>query len=78
MLGRTVNAFVHWLRIGFKVYCAPPLMLIFHVMGRRAKQLRQERLWIAHTELPRTVTHPFYEELNFVLRSDIFILLAAE
>ena len=23
--------------------------------------------WIAHTELPRTVAHPFYEQLNRVL-----------
>ena len=36
-------------------------------MGRRAKQRRQEQLWIAHTELPRTVAHPFYEQLNRVL-----------
>lgn len=36
-------------------------------MGRRAKQRRQEPLWIAHTELPRTVAHPFYEQLNRVL-----------
>ena len=36
-------------------------------MGRRDKQRRQEQLWIAHTELPRTVAHPFYEQLNRVL-----------
>jgi len=36
-------------------------------MGRREKQRRQEQLWIAHTELPRTVAHPFYEQLNRVL-----------
>jgi transposase len=36
-------------------------------MGRRAKQRRQEPLWIAHTELPRTVAHPFYERLNQLL-----------
>jgi transposase len=36
-------------------------------MGRRAKQRRQEALWIAHTELPRTVAHPFYEPLNRLL-----------
>jgi transposase len=36
-------------------------------MGRRAKQGRQELLWIAHTELPRTVAHPFYEQLNRLL-----------
>ena len=36
-------------------------------MGRREKQRRQEQLWIAHTELPWTVAHPFYEQLNRVL-----------
>src|SRR5712692_991326 len=38
-------------------------------MGRREKQRRQEQLWIAHTELPRTVAHPFYEQLNRVLEA---------
>ena len=38
-------------------------------MGRREKQRRQEELWIAHTELPRTVAHPFYEQLNRVLEA---------
>src|SRR5216117_744822 len=36
-------------------------------MGRKEQQRRQEELWIAHTELPRTVAHPFYEQLNRVL-----------
>jgi hypothetical protein len=36
-------------------------------MGRRAKQRGQEPLWIARTELPRTVAHPFYEQLNKLL-----------
>jgi transposase len=36
-------------------------------MGRRAKQPRQEPIWIAHSELPQTVAHPFYERLNQVL-----------
>ena len=36
-------------------------------MGRREKQRSQEKLWIAHRELPRTVAHPFYEQLNRVL-----------
>ena len=37
-------------------------------MGRRAKQRRQQAdFWIAHTELPRTAGHPFYERLNQVL-----------
>src|SRR5713101_1983971 len=38
-------------------------------MGRREKQRRQEEFWIAHTELPRTVAHPFYEQLNQVLEA---------
>ena len=36
-------------------------------MGRKVKQQRQEPLWIAHTELPQTVAHPFYEQLNRLL-----------
>ena len=36
-------------------------------MGRRAKQQRQEPIWIPHTQLPQTVAHPFYERLNQVL-----------
>src|SRR5690348_7513229 len=36
-------------------------------MGRRASQRRQEAIWIAHTDLPRTVAHPFYEQLNQLL-----------
>ena len=37
-------------------------------MGRRAKQRRQQSdFWIAHTELPRTAGHPFYEWLKQVL-----------
>src|SRR5213079_1458876 len=31
-------------------------------MGRKEQQRRQEELWIAHTKLPRTVGHPFYEQ----------------
>src|SRR6516225_11432045 len=45
-------------------------------MGRRAKQRRQEAIWIAHTELPRTVAHPFYEQLNRLLEErgfDVFV-----
>jgi transposase len=41
-------------------------------MGRRAKQRRQEELWIAHTDLPRTVAHPFYQQLNRVLEGHGF------
>ena len=36
-------------------------------MCRKEKQRRQEELWIAHTDLPRTVGHPFYEQLNRLL-----------
>src|ERR1700720_660368 len=37
-------------------------------MGRRAKQRKQqEPFWVAHSELPRTVAHPFYQRLNQVL-----------
>jgi transposase len=37
-------------------------------MGRRAKQRQeQEQFWVAHSELPRTVAHPFYQRLNQVL-----------
>jgi len=37
-------------------------------MGRRAKHRRQQAdFWIAHTELPRTAGHPFYERLNQLL-----------
>ena len=44
-------------------------------MGRREQQRQQEEFWIAHTELPRTAAHPFYEQLNsFVLHSLAFLL----
>ena len=37
-------------------------------MGRRAKQRQQQKqFWVAHSELPRTVAHPFYQRLNQVL-----------
>src|SRR5204863_95885 len=37
-------------------------------MGRRAEQRQaQEEFWIAHTQLPRTVAHPFYQRLNQLL-----------
>ena len=41
-------------------------------MGRKEKQRRQEELWIAHTDLPRTVGHPFYEQLNRLLEEHGF------
>src|SRR2546430_14243911 len=36
-------------------------------MGRKARQRRQEAIWIAQTDLPRTVAHPFYEQVNRLL-----------
>ena len=37
-------------------------------MGRRARQRQQqEQFWVAHSELPRAVSHPFYQRLNQVL-----------
>src|SRR5215469_4484794 len=42
-------------------------------MGRRAKQRQpQADFWIAHTELPRTAGHPFYERLNQLLEERKF------
>jgi transposase len=36
-------------------------------MGTRKQRERQEDLWIAAAELPRTAGHPFYERLNGLL-----------
>jgi len=36
-------------------------------MGTRKQQERQEGLWIATAELPRSAGHPFYERLNEVM-----------
>ncbi len=36
-------------------------------MGTRKQQERQEELWIATAELPRSGGHPFYERLNKLL-----------
>src|SRR5260370_4439669 len=36
-------------------------------MGRREQQRRQEEFWIAQTDLPRTMGHSFYEQLNRLL-----------
>jgi hypothetical protein len=33
-------------------------------MGRRAKQQQQEPIWIAQSELPESVAHPFYARLS--------------
>ncbi len=37
-------------------------------MGKRIKERREQtEFWVAHTELPRTAGHPFYERLNQLL-----------
>ena len=36
-------------------------------MGTRKQRERQEDLWIATAELPRSAGHPFYERLNELL-----------
>ncbi len=41
-------------------------------MGRRDQQGQQEKFWIAHTELPRRVAHPFYEQVNRSLEKQEF------
>src|SRR6266550_340177 len=41
-------------------------------MGRKARQRRQEAIWIAQTDLPRTVAHTFYEQLNRLLEERSF------
>ena len=41
-------------------------------MGSRDRQGKQEPLWIAHTELPRTVAHPFYEQVDRLLEKHEF------
>jgi hypothetical protein len=41
-------------------------------MGRQDQLGQQEQFWIARTVLPRTVAHPFYEQLNRVLEAHGF------
>lgn len=36
-------------------------------MGRRRKQIRQEKLWTATAALPLGTSHPFYQRLNQIL-----------
>jgi len=40
-------------------------------MGKR-KACRQEPLFLAATDLPRTPAHPFYERLNQILAENQF------
>src|SRR5256886_10036553 len=42
-------------------------------MGRRAEQRQaQEEFWIAHTQWPRTVSHPFWQRLSQLLEERWF------
>jgi transposase len=41
-------------------------------MGTRKQRDRQEDIWIAHTELAKAPSHPFYQRLNEVLESAQF------
>jgi hypothetical protein len=40
-----------------------------HKRGKGFWWSKRDCSWIAHTELPRTVAHPFYEQLNRVLEA---------
>jgi len=41
-------------------------------MGKRKRKLRQESMWIAAQELPRSASHPFYKRLNQILEQKGF------
>jgi transposase len=41
-------------------------------MGKRKRKLRQESMWIATQELPRSASHPFYKRLNQILEQKGF------
>ena len=41
-------------------------------MGRGRKKRRQESLWVATEELPRTKKHVFYDRVNRILEADGF------
>jgi transposase len=41
-------------------------------MGKRKRKLRQQSMWIATQELPRSASHPFYKRLNEVLEENRF------
>jgi len=36
-------------------------------MGKRRRRARQETMWVATVDLPRSAGHPFYQRLNQVL-----------
>ena len=41
-------------------------------MGKRKRKLRQQSMWIATQELPRSASHPFYKRLNRILEQNGF------
>jgi transposase len=41
-------------------------------MGQRKRKLRQQSMWIATQELPRSASHPFYKRLNRILEQNGF------
>ena len=41
-------------------------------MGKRKRKLRQQSMWIATQELPRSASHPFYARLNRILEQNGF------
>jgi hypothetical protein len=43
----------------------------FMSMGKRKRE-RQPMMWVPTTELPTTVSHPFYRRLNQLLREHGF------
>ncbi|HEX7232468.1 MAG TPA: transposase [Candidatus Binatia bacterium] len=41
-------------------------------MGKRKRKLRQQSMWIATQDLPRSAAHPFYARLNWILEQNRF------
>jgi hypothetical protein len=41
-------------------------------MGKRKRRLRQQSMWIATQDLPRSASHPFYAKLNRILEENGF------
>src|ERR1044071_5924474 len=41
-------------------------------MGKRKRKLRQQSMWVATQDLPRSASHPFYKRLNEVLERNRF------
>jgi len=41
-------------------------------MGKRNRKHRQQSIWIATQDLPRSASHPFYAQLNRILEQNGF------